>query len=563
MTHIINPKVINLQANHKQMETKDKITSIRNSYEDGKPNESFIYDILYNVVDVNEYKIKGVTLPFSDDIMSIWKQQLKEDTYVYLFPYLVLCQWLYQNPSSADLQKWIKDFLKEKDSYDGLMVGDKVENEMHFFISDDTTIKGLNGIAHQIGFYIDTYFWHRYKEIPFFKKHIKESQDCSDILYNDYIVLLMNSLKTKGLEDIVCDIYTILDYCKTIDLIKCKDSCFLTWIKYLCTYNVYGYDNEDFEIKDNDINIILSTCPFWGDEIGLAILDFCVQNSKTYNIKLETISAYKEKLYVESWLFKINKRLKPGQLPYNVDLCENTTSYDKIIDTITARSKEFWEKCIKMSLEAVEKVKLENPSDKVTPVKTNIMNQLRLLCIDEIREIYTTIYPLIIMARKEGILLFLSKIRKEEKKKRKAEAKKLRKKIEFNEDVFTKVYNRLINTSNIQIMSDFSCNVDSIPYKTYADLFAKTYIIHYVFIFSDDVNEQALSEKPSEDIKKCFKESIWESIILTVLELCKINFGGQVTSDSQKRNVNPNRTSDSDLSERGTEIFVGDWSTYP
>ena len=508
--------------------SEETVKRIKRNYEGvEQPNECFISDILCNIVDVEVYKVKGTSLPFCDDVMPFWKQKLMENTYVNLFPYLVLCQWQYQMPSSKDLQEWISAFLEEKVSNTNMRLGDIVEEEMHLFISDDKAIEGLSDSFSQIGFLIDTYFWQHNKEIPFFKEHIKRLSDCSDILYNDYICLLIDCLKGKKFEEIVYDIHPIFDYCKTIDIIKCKALCFLSLIKYFYAYNLNGDRNEDSNTNSNDINSVLNAYPFLGDEIGSAILDFCVQNSKTYNIKLETISAYQEKLYVDSWLFEIKKRLKPGQLPYNVDLCKNTSSYYKIIDTINARFKEFWEKCIKMSLDAVEKVKLENPSDKVTPVKTNIMNQLRLFCIDEIREIYTTIHPLIIMARKEGIHLFLSELRKEEKKKRRTEEKMIRKRIKFNEDVFTKVYNRLINTSNIQKLSDFSCNVETIPYNTYADLFTKTYIIHYVVIFSDDVNEQALSEKLSEEIIKCFKENIWEGgIILKVLELCKINWGG-------------------------------------
>ena len=182
--------------------SEETVKRIKRNYEGvEQPNECFISDILCNIVDVEVYKVKGTSLPFCDDVMPFWKQKLMENTYVNLFPYLVLCQWQYQMPSSKDLQEWISAFLEEKVSNTNMRLGDIVEEEMHLFISDDKAIEGLSDSFSQIGFLIDTYFWQHNKEIPFFKEHIKRLSDCSDILYNDYICLLIDCLKGKKFEE--------------------------------------------------------------------------------------------------------------------------------------------------------------------------------------------------------------------------------------------------------------------------------------------------------------------------------------------------------------------------
>ena len=82
----MNQKVINLQASM-VMISEDTLKSIRSNYGEEKPNESFLKDVLCNIVDDNNFLLGDSLLPYCDDeqVQSFWKNNLEKYDYIHLF----------------------------------------------------------------------------------------------------------------------------------------------------------------------------------------------------------------------------------------------------------------------------------------------------------------------------------------------------------------------------------------------------------------------------------------------------------------------------------------------
>lgn len=202
------------------MISEDTLKSIRSNYGEEKPNESFLKDVLCNIVDDNNFLLGDSLLPYCDDeqVQSFWKNNLEKYDYIHLFPYLVLKLWQNQNPESELLEKWIESY--EDEFYPSLT------KEIELFISNIASIGVLPPLyVVDVGYIIDSFEWRRNKVMPYFTEFAYNKNLFSDALYDRYVLLLCNSLETWSQKLSSCDLLMMLEYLKTTDIIVRKKAC--------------------------------------------------------------------------------------------------------------------------------------------------------------------------------------------------------------------------------------------------------------------------------------------------------------------------------------------------
>ena len=202
------------------MISEDTLKSIRSNYGEEHPNDSFLKDILCNIVDDNNFLLGDSLLPYCDDeqVRSFWKNNLEKYEYIHLFPYLVLKLWQNQKPESELLEKWIESY--ENEFYPSLT------KEIGPFISYITSTIVLPSLyVVDVGFIIDSFEWRKNKVLTHFTQFAHNNNQFSDALYDKYVLLLCNSLEGLGQNLFSYDIPKMLDYSKATDILVCKRAC--------------------------------------------------------------------------------------------------------------------------------------------------------------------------------------------------------------------------------------------------------------------------------------------------------------------------------------------------
>lgn len=418
-----------------------------------------------------------------------WREYLS--SYSFAFLYFILQEWLHENSNSIELNHWLGIITNGE-------AANKMEEEMKSFktIIVNKCQSNSQAIVDNIGFMIEEYFWIKKNEVPSLLNSIAFSSHTVD----KYQKLLLDSVKNKR-ENFFSRIENYLLFCYILDSNATFKRNSLLEVLELTS------DNES-----EKLDTILELFPYYGDDFGLSLLQFCNDNQKLYKLSKQTILKYKFHLFVDSWRFEISKRLGENGRPYSVELCEKTASHKKIVAYLNHRHPIFWNKCDQMSRSVIEKIRYENLDLKRTPVEDRVSSRAEELSRKEKKLIFQKIEANPKEALKEAIWAFLMET--------KQLAESNGKKINLTEDVSKVLYNFLIEKYTNFDTPEFPYETEA-AFDKYGDKVARVWIRRYL-IGDDEVSTRdQISSDKFTSIEKTFNEFVWDRIIGDIFEWCK------------------------------------------
>lgn len=495
------------------MRREEEIKNIRSRYSGEHPNDSFVNDIVCNIADDGNYGVQGIPFGFCEksEEQCFWKKNIVK-RYTYLFPYLILNQWLSIMPSSKELVEWIDSYLNENIIGEkGKNIGDKVYEEMKNFIDDIDIFNEIPNIMPEIGFIIDSYLWDKYAEIP----SLLHSQNLPDPFIGKYQTFLLNSLKANRW-NYQNEIEKYLQFCYVLDSkTKNKKTALEEMLAMTC-------DKKFDKLED-----ILPIYPYYGDDFGLALLDFCKKNKSLYELSCEIISKYEFHFEFESWMAEIETRIKETGRPYNIELSKNTNAHKKIVEYLHSRYITFWKKCNRITLNIVDEVKISSSTTKQNDLKEKISDKMKELCNEEKSFIMLEISNLIQEARQEAISLFIS----ETKESAITEGKQ----VLLTELVSSSIYETLKATYIDSDTPEFT-NDSGTDYLTYATKISEIWIEHNIFSPDEMKNVDRSSNDYLEAIKDIIADDVWEIICDEIYKCCDEFYDRGVIHESNSYN---------------------------
>lgn len=436
-----------------------------------------------------------------------WRNNVSAYNYVAL--YVALKEWN-DDYNVVELKYWLGMFSSGEISV-------LLEREMKTLIkqiSDDTN-NVPKSITEKIGFIIEAYFWERYYKIPSLLKSIVFSSDYVD----KYQRLLLDDANHKSKNDfqvLIERIDSYLQFCLVLDSnASFMKSNFLIFLELTC-------NNESDKLVS-----ILALYPYYGDEYGLTLLKYCIDNAKLYKLSNKDIDKYNFRLSVDSWLTEIKRKLGNNSVPYNSELCKQTCSHNKIVEVINSKQSALWDELCKMTIDVVDDVRIENPSGKRIPVRNTVYSKTKEICTNSKKEIFSSLHNLLIDAKKEGISLFIDMC--------KEYALKNGKKIALTQKVINTINDYLVEHYIDETIPSYSMDFE----KGYgfADRVAREWV-NYWMLASDDMMEK-ISENQLNRIRDSFNTFVWEPMKDELIQLCT-NFYGYATWDFDSSTSNYN-----------------------
>lgn len=430
---------------------------------------------------------------YESDACCFWKENAF--SYSTALLYFSLKFWTRDNNNALELNYWLGML-----SSGGYVV--TLETEMKNL--KDKIVSFYNDIpqtiVEEIGYMIEEYFWGKYNDIPSLIQFVVFP--CEFV--EKYKKMLLDKVN-NNLKDYQEKLESYLQFCLVLDSnATFKKSTFLEILELTC-------DNESEKIAN-----ILELYPYYGDDFGLSLLQFCIDNQELYKLSNKTISKYTFHLFVDSWMYEISKRLGENGRPYNVELCEKTVSHKKIVDFLNHRHPILWNECNQKSKEIVNKIRGEKLTDKRSPVEERVKDMTKELTNREDRLLSGCLKPLIKEALKEGVQNFIIETE--------SLAKNKGKKIPLLEDVSNTIYDYLIRQYLNFDVSEFPGDTGVLS-GLYGDKVARIWIRRYM-IGDDEVSwESSLSSEKIAGAKIAFDYYIWNNIYDHVIAWCEQNYG--------------------------------------
>jgi hypothetical protein len=417
-----------------------------------------------------------------------WKKN--SSNYSFALLYFVLQEWRCNDETSIELN-WRGLFSNDSHT---IQMEQEMKSLKTMIVDKSNSLP--KAIVENIGFMIEDYCWKKYNEVP------------SLIT----IVVFSSSFVEKYQRLLLCDVKDNLqNFINKID-------CFLQFCLILDSNATYVRSNllELLELTCNNesekLENILELYPYYGDDFGLTLLQFCQQNHSVYKLSKQAISKYKYHLFVDSWMSVIHKRLEENGKPYSIELCERTSSYMRIIEYLESRHFIFWDKCERSTTQVINDIRKESPRKMRDPVRDNVQAKTKEISIKEKEIIYNNIKSFLSNTLKEGIHLFINETKEQEEGKGK--------KIELTEDVFKVVYKNLVDNYANKPLPDFSFDTTS-SFYWYADRVARVWVFWRAGL-SDYINSSAsIRDEQRESIKEKFDTFVWGAIKSDVLAWCR------------------------------------------
>lgn len=462
----------------------------------------------------------------NSDEETFWKD--KASIYSYVLLYLILQEWKEESGMLEDQKYWLDQLSSGENSV-------LLEKEMRSLKSKFVDEYNLfpKSIVEKIGFVIEAYLWKKYFETP----SLIQSVEFSDLYVAKYQKLLLDNAKNNP-QICIDKINSYLHFCLVLD----TNASF-------SRSNLLEFLAITSGCKPTKIGKILESYPYYGDDFGLALLHFCEQNQSIYQLSKQAIAKYKFHLYVDSWMSVIKERLGESGKPYNENLCMKTSSYECIVHYMASRFTLFDIECAQVVDQVLNEVKNLDPAGKREPVRNGVKTRTEELCKRERKIIYNNIKTLLADSLKEGILLFISEIKKEEVK---------GKKIKLTDEVSQVIYEYLVDKYANKPLPLFPFEPSTNCYG-YADRVARVWVSYYR-LAADEIKEQyQVSGEQAESIKESYYKYVHNVLLADLVSWCRSYFDPDSSSDTSgsSSSYSISSSDDYDIPYYATEPYTG------
>lgn len=479
-----------------------EIKIVEGFLEDWPGEKALLSPILVNIKH-GRYHDGSVEFAFCEtsEECEFWKKDIEK--YLYLYVYSLLTEW--SDNASLIIKKRLNSFIE--------VHKDKILCDITDFVSRLNTVP--LSIHTKIGFIADSYLWKEKLEIPYLTALVNafpsllNSDSLPSSFIDGYKNLLLNNMWNYQNE-----IEKYLQFCYVLDSrTKNKKTALEEMLAMTC--------DKKFDKLEN----FLPVYPYYGDDFGLALLDFCKKNKSLYKLTSEIIAKYEFQLGVESWLTEIREKLGKDGKPYSVELCKRTSSHKHIVTFLNDCHNPFWDDCNNMAMSVVEKVvKGQNEeSSKRSFVRNSLYDGIKKIGGEAKRLMFNKVNSLIVNAKEESVLLFIDEIEKE--------AMEKGKNIKMTTKVLTEIHSKLISEYVSNNVPEPSLDFDGgFPY-------AKKVAETWVTWWAENVrNANEISKEQYDDIKNVWNTSVWEIIQNDINGWCE-SFYGDANIDSSSSYV--------------------------
>lgn len=456
---------------------------------------SFILNNIYNrkIVDdsikEDDFEIKLFLIKKKEEQL-FWSENI--NSFIHLYTFSLLTEWSNDFGSIANERK--EDFISHYE--------DDIRHEIGVFREKIDFIP--QNIVNNIGFIAEEYLWDNYNEIPTLLKTFVFSGP----FVEKYQKMLLKNIKTNFQNNLDC----YLKFCLLLD----TNASFVR-TNLLELLKLTG-DNDS-----NNLEKILESYPYYGDDFGLTLLKFCEDNSSFYKLSQSTLSKYKNKLHIDSWTKIIKNELEEKKYPYSTELCEKTDAYREIIKYLDSRHPIFFDKWNEMMNQVIDDFKKEYPSpNKLTEIKIKnvIQDKTIELCKIEKTVIYNNLKSILPNVITDAIQLFLENT--------KDVYENNGHKIPMTDNVKKSIYKYLFDYYFVnKHIPEYSIETDVI-FDKFAGIVAKAWFLHWVWGSIEYMT--SLVENEAKKIKNEFDNVVWFHIRNYVIDWCRNYYNTGINS---------------------------------